>query len=116
MTWGHTPVDADEEAQEWPRFQTAVDTPITVSGDPDWGKAVISDGTPGRSNVLNLGDSNARTFTIIQNKYGTGDEGNAYIRGSATSFAQHDGTPSWELYSTPIVRNWQYVQISIVNE
>lgn len=111
VTWGEETPDADEEAQEWPRFQTAPGTPINVTGDADWGKAGVADGTPGLGNVIDLGSATTRTFTVIANKYGTGDTPTIYIRGSATLFAQHDGSPSWNLYSSPTEQSWRYVQI-----
>jgi hypothetical protein len=110
-------VDADEEAQEWPRFQTAADTPIEVTGDADWGKAKIYDGSPGLSNVLDLGSSTSRTITVTQNKYGTGDTGTVYIRGhDSVIFGQHAGTPSWEVYSAPVAKTWRYIQLRLSNE
>jgi hypothetical protein len=93
------------------RFSPGDNGPITITGDADWGKASIDEGVPILGNVLDLGDASTRTFEVEQNKYGTGDTGTVYIRGSATTFDQFDGLPVWIEYTAPTEQSWRYVQL-----
>jgi hypothetical protein len=55
-----------------------------------------------------------KTFTVQRDKYGTGNGVvTISIRGSVNIFSQHDINPTWEVYSTPVTRGWQYVQIKV---
>jgi hypothetical protein len=86
--------------------------PVTVQGDQDWGQAEIADGTPGYGHVVNYGSDAARTFTVTRDKYETGSGTvDIFIRGSASPFDQHDGTPTWNAYAGPTLQSWQYVQL-----
>lgn len=98
----------------WTAWETAPNTDITVSGDPDWGKGSI-DTTPALSGVVDTGDTLSKTFTVICPKYGT-NEGTVTIsiRGSTTTFNQHDATPEWATYTTPVINTWRYVQLRMV--
>jgi hypothetical protein len=114
--WGEEFPDAEEEASPWRRWKLSGGGPITVTGDPDWGKAIVDSGVI-YGDVLQL-DSGAavpRTFTIEVDKYGLGEGAvDAYIRGHVdTIFGQLDGTPSWNLYVGPTAQTWKYVQIRL---
>jgi len=113
IAWGEEIPDG-EEAKSWQYWEVSAGVGITVQGDADWGKAEVADGTPVYGDVVNIGDSNTRTYTVTRDKYGSGS-GNVslYIRGDTTPFTQHAGTPSWNLYSTPTEQDWQYVQLRI---
>jgi len=87
-------------------------------GDQNWGKMALDSSEEGRSKVYDFGNANARTYTLTENKYGSGS-GSAIlqIRGSSTPFNQDDISPSWETYTIPINREWQYIQVrEIKNE
>jgi len=86
----------------------------TVQGDADWGAVEAADGTPIYGDVVDIGDANARTYTVTKDKYATGT-GNVslYIRGDTSTFTQHAGTPSWALYTVPTAQSWRYVQLRI---
>ncbi len=117
IAWGEADPDPGEESVTWQRWQTAADTPVTVSGDQDFGTAVIANGTPGVSPVTDTGDAAAKTFTLTLNKYGTGaGSPTTWIRGSASSFGMHAGSPSWTAYSAPVTEEWRYVQVKIESD
>ena len=64
-----------------------------------------------------IGDSNGRTYTVTQNKYGSGyGSATVQIRGSETSFNQDDVLPAWENYSSSVMREWQYIQMRVIKE
>lgn len=112
-SWGEaTPIA--EAPNSWSLWQTAPATPISVSGDADWGMAQIAEGTPIYGPVVDLADADTKTLQATLDKYGAGRGGVAlYIRGSATSFTQHDGTPTWSLYAGAVEQSWRYVQLRI---
>ena len=114
VTWGEAAPDADEQDLSWSLWQTAPATPVVVSGDGSWGKLTAYSGETCYSSVVDMGSSAARHFTVQRDKYGTGS-GNVTIsiRGSATSFAQHDGSPSWSTYTVVVTQTWRYVQLKI---
>ena len=112
FAWGEETPDAGEEPASWQLWQETLGVPLTVQGDQDWGKAEVPTGTPVYGAVVNYGSSIQRTWTVTKDKYeaGSGDV-TIRIRGSSTSFDQHDGTPSWSVYSGPTQQTWQYVQL-----
>jgi len=87
----------------------------TIDGDPNWGKLNLdlsAPGEEGRSQVYDLGSSHARTFTLTENRYGTGGESaTLQIRGDTSPFNQDDFSPIWANYSGPVSQTWRYVQI-----
>lgn len=103
-----------EQPVTWQRWESAAGVPLTTTGDTNWGKAEVFDGTPIVGHVVDTGDSLSKTFTVTRDKYGTGS-GNVTIsiRGSATSFGQHDGSPAWSTYTTPTTQTWRYVQVKL---
>ena len=84
-----------------------------VTGDIDWGKLSLQlAGAEGRSAVYDLGSAKTRTFTLTENRYGTGAEDAALqIRGDTVSFTQDDNTVDWEDYTVPVSHGWRYVQV-----
>jgi len=116
VTWGEAAPDADEQDLSWSLWQTAPATPVNVGGNADYGQLAAVSGESCYSSVVDALDTTNKTFTVTKEKYGTSGAGNVtiYIRGSDTSFAQHDGTPSWSIYTTPVAGAWRYVQLKIV--
>jgi len=100
-----------EIATSW---QTWVTTGEIV-GDTDWGKLALDISELGYSLVYDYGNATERTYTLTENKYGTGQGGGQtlQIRGSASSFTADDEIVEWENYDTPINREWRYVQVRI---
>lgn len=86
----------------------------TIVGDADWGQLQVDDGTPVYGSVVDRGEANEQVFTITINKYGSGSGNvNAFIRGSASSFAQHDVSPAWQAYTEPVQDAWRYIQVKL---
>jgi hypothetical protein len=112
ICWGEQNPDPGEERRSWPSWEVSLGVPVTVQGDPAWGKCEVEDGTSVFGNVANLGNSNTRTYVVEVDKYGLGS-GNVdvYIRGSTSVFLRHAASPSWALYSGPTEQDWQYVQL-----
>jgi hypothetical protein len=103
-----------ETAVSWQTWSDGAGHIPTIDGDPDWGKLNVDlSGEEGRSAVYDLGSSHARTFTLTENRYGTGGENAALqIRGhDSVTFLQDDTTPDWEDYSVPVSKNWRYIQV-----
>lgn len=102
-----------EDAVSWQTWSNGFGTVPNVSGDPDWGKLSLElSGAEGRSAVYDMGSAVTRTFTLEENRYGTGaEDATLQIRGSTTIFEQDDIEPTWETYSTSVSRNWRYVQV-----
>lgn len=102
-----------ETAVSWQTWSDGVGSIPTVDGNADWGKLKLDlSGEEGRSAVYDLGSAIARTFTLTENRYGTGAESAVLqIRGDASTFTQDSNTIDWETYSSPISRSWRYVQI-----
>lgn len=103
---GETPVS-------WQTWSNGSGSVPTIDGDSDWGKLKLDlSGEEGRSAVYDLGSEATRTFTLTENRYGTGqDDATLQIRTSTTSFNQDDESPSWATYSSPLSVNCRYVQI-----
>jgi hypothetical protein len=112
IAWGEQNPDPGETPVTWKRWQVSPGVQITVQGDADWGKAEVEDGTIDYGDVVDTGDTSTKTFTVTRDKYGAGS-GNisVYIRGQASPFTQHAGSPSWNLYSGATTQAWRYVQL-----
>ena len=112
MAWGEQNPTQGELPVSWQTWSDGAGQVPTIGGDQDWGKLILDIGEEGRSGVYDFVNANERTYTVTQNRYEAG-EGVAYsqIRGSETSFAQDDASPSWENYSGAINRSWRYVQV-----
>jgi hypothetical protein len=113
ICWGYATPDASEEAVTWQRWQVSAGVIATVDGDADWGKIHVPIGGSVSSPVTDTGNANSKTFTAQKDKYGTGGSVTLSVRGSATSFAMFDGSPTWEEYTAPITRSWRYVQVKM---
>jgi len=105
--------DQGEAAVKWTTWSDGAGGIPSVIGDADWGKLALSaTGAEGRSAVYDHGSVATRTYTLTENRYGTGDdEPVLQIRGSVSSFLQDAAVPVWEEYTAPIVRSWRYVQV-----
>jgi hypothetical protein len=114
IAWGEQSPAAEEEAVTWQRWRVSGGAPINVSGDQDWGAAMVATGTPCIGEVIDTGDANSKTFTVTRDKYGSGSGAvTISIRGSASSFAWDAASPSWSTYSAPTVQSWRYVQLKM---
>jgi hypothetical protein len=114
IAYGVAAPDSPEVATSWTNWEVSNGVPATISGDADYGDVELTGSTPIYSNVADMGDANSKTITITANKYGAA--GGAYtveIRGSATTFAKWDGSPSYSTYSTPVTQAWRYAQLKL---
>lgn len=102
-----------EDAVSWQTWSDGAASVPTIDGDADWGKLKLDlSGEEGRSAVYDLGSAATRTFTLTENRYGTGENDAVLeIRGSETSFTQDANVPVWEEYTGAISRYWRYVQV-----
>jgi hypothetical protein len=108
-TNGETPVS-------YKTFTNGAGVRPDMVGDLDWGKVKLDLDDQGRSRVYAFADANSRQFTLELNKYGTGvGVPTLQIRGDSTTyFAQDAVDPSWENYSSPVTRTWQFVQVRVI--
>jgi hypothetical protein len=90
-----------EDAVSWQTWSDGAGSPPTVTGDSDWGKLKLDlSGEEGRSAVYDLGSAATRTFTLTENRYGTGaEDAILQYRTSTTAFTQDAVTPAWTTYS-----------------
>jgi len=97
----------------WQTFSDGAGGTPTIIGDSDWGKLQVSITEEGRSAVYDFGNDDSRTYTLTENRYGSGQgDATLQIRGDTSLFAQDDGEPpNWTTYSSPTTQSWQYVQI-----
>lgn len=102
-----------EDAVSWQTWSDGDGDTPNVTGDADWGKLSLQlSGAEGRSAVYDLGSAKTRTFTLTENRYGTGEnDAVLQIRGDTTAFTQDDTVVDWETYAAPIDRGWRYVQV-----
>lgn len=63
--------------------------------------------------VVDSGDATEKHFTVTPNKYAAGSTPVIMIRGSVSSFAWDDGSPSWSVYSGVVTQSWRYVQLML---
>jgi len=102
-----------EDAVSWQTWSDGAGSVPTITGDADWGKLKLDlTGEEGRSAVIDTGSAASRTFTLTENRYGTGEESaTLQLRGDTSVFLQDAETPDWENYTTAITRTWRYVQV-----
>lgn len=107
--WGYqTPTGYTGES--WTTWKTAAGGSAVVDGDANWGKLNLTSSNH-YGPVKDTGNSRGKRFVLKRDSIGTGSGTvNFFIRGSITSFAAADGSPSWEAYSVPVNRTWRYVQ------
>jgi len=114
IAWGEQSPAGTEEAVTWQRWRVAGGNPIQVSGNLDWGAAMVASGTPCLGEVIDTGDTTSKTFTVTRDKYSSGSGSvTIYIRGSATTFAYDAASPSWAAYSGPTTQTWRHVQLKM---
>jgi hypothetical protein len=105
-----------ETEVSWQTWSDGVGNVPTIDGDADWGKLNLDlSGEEGRSAVYDLGSSHARTFTLTENRYGTGGESAILeIRGHDTTiFSQNNLNLAWEEYTAPVSHTWRYIQTRV---
>ena len=107
---GETPIS-------WGTWSDGAAGSPTIVGDADWGTIEFDGGDEGRSVVYDLGSLVYRVFTVTKSRYGAETGGGILnIRGDSDSFLQDSLVISWETYTTPITRNWRYVQVRLMAE
>jgi len=112
--YGEQNPNQGETAVSWQTWSDGNGNIPTIDGNADWGKLNLDlAGEEGRSAVYDLGSSHARTFTLTENRYGTGGESAVLqIRGDDTTiFLQDAHSPMWENYTTPVSKTWRYIQV-----
>jgi hypothetical protein len=112
LAFGEQSPTGGELPEEWTTWDDGSGGAITVIGDANWGKLELNGGEEGRSLVYDFGNSILRTFTLTENKYGTG-QGSALlqIRGSDTVFTQDDNVIEWVNYTAPTNQSWRFIQV-----
>ena len=112
FSWGEELLVSDPLS--WQEWEVSSGVKGTVFTDNDWGKLLIRDGIPLYSSVKDTGDTTNRSIIVARDLYGTG-EGNTMvsIRGSATTFSQHDVLPAWDHYIAPVTKDWRFVQLKL---
>ena len=101
----------------WQTWSDGAGSIPTIIGDQDWGKLSLDLNDQGRSRVYDFGNSNQRSYTLTENRYGSGQGiATLQIRGDTAIFGQDAVSPSWENYSISINRSWRYVQVREVKE
>jgi len=104
----------DENQESWATWSDGAAGSPTIIGDADWGQLKVWLNASGQSAVKDLGSTKNRIIVVKRDKYGSGSGSiTIYIRGQATSFTQDEGSPSWEEYTTPVNKNWRYIQTRI---
>jgi len=87
-------------------------------GTDNWGTMCLNTAEEAWSPVWHHGDGSSQTLTITLGRYAADPSGQGifttYIRGQATLFSQDDGSPSWELYTAPTDKTWEYTQVRLV--
>lgn len=107
----------NETPVSWQTWSDGAGGTPTILGDSDWGKLKLVSGEEGRSAVYNIGTTGTYIFTLEENRYGSGTgTATLQIRGDTTSFSQDDVVPTWENYTVPISRYWNYTQVRLIIE
>lgn len=102
-----------EDPVSWQTWSDGAAGVPTITGDADWGKLHLPlTGAEGRSAVYDHGSTATRTYTLTENRYGTGaSTALLQYRTDTTAFAQDDATPAWTTYTVPFSVSARYVQI-----
>jgi len=112
LAFGEESPTEGETAVSWQTWSDGAAGTPTIDGDSDWGKLELNFNEEGRSAVYDFGNSDVRTYTLTENRYGAGQEdATLQIRGDTSTFAQDDVNPAWTTYSAPLDREWRYVQV-----
>jgi hypothetical protein len=83
-------------------------------GRSRFGQLILYPGIVDVSDVKELPEG-WKTLTVEKNRYGSGYAGyvNVWIRGSTSTFSWDDGSPSWDLYTSPVYTDWTYAQLKV---
>lgn len=102
-----------EAAVSWATWSDGSGGTPAVDGNADWGKLKLPwTNGEGRSAVYDMGFVTSRTFTVTNQRYGSGSGAAVLqIRGSESTFTQDSTVPVWEEYAGTISRYWRYVQV-----
>jgi len=105
-TQGETPVS-------WKTWSDGFGGIPNIVGNPDWGKLSLPlTGYEGRSAVYDLGSTATRSFTLTENRYGTGTpSATLQYRANTSSFLQDDVLPVWTTYTAPFSVSTRYIQV-----
>ena len=94
--WGEQNPTQGESPETWQTWTTEAGAPITVTGDFNWGMAILGDDAAQVSRVVYLSDG-TWFITVTIDRYQTGfGTRNVYVRGSTTQN-----------------RTWTYMQIKV---
>jgi len=111
--WGQED-SRDELADSWAKWSDGAGGSPTITGDSDWGKIQLGIGAIAHSDVRDAGDTTVKLISVTPNKYGVGTGTHIIsVRGQATTFTQDAGSPSWEVYTTPVTKSWRFMQIKL---
>jgi len=116
LIWGEQSPTNKEDRYSWTVWDNGSGSTNTIVGDANWGQLQLTNTQVAHSNVVQVGSTGInRSFAISQNKYGSTHNGSftLKIRGSDTIFTQDAGSPSWETYTTMIIRQWAFVQLRL---
>jgi len=116
VVWGEESVPGKTIARSWATWQKSTGINEQVIGDVDWGQLNTYDFIH-VSEVYATSITEATYFQISTDTWQAGSgSGTLYIRGSDTSFAWDDGTPTWEETTTTSSlddRLWNYIQLKV---
>jgi hypothetical protein len=116
-SYGYDEPTQGEQAVSWQTWSNGAGAVPATVGASDYGKLKLDlSGGVAQSAVIDHGHANPRTYTLTQNRYGSGAASAPalQIRGSLSSFAQDDITPAWSDFSVPTLQTWRYVQTRAV--
>lgn len=103
-----------ETPESWATWSDGAAGNPTIIGDADWGQLKVQLNASGQSAVKDLGSTKNRIIVLTRDKYGSGSGSiTIYIRGQAATFNQDDGSPAWEEYTTPINKDWRFIQTKV---
>ncbi len=111
--WGEDDTSFTEIPDIWGAWKDSGGAEAVNTGD--FGLLQLGTGDTYYSDVKDTGDTDNKTLTITIDKYGsgTGSQGTIEWRGSSTSFAWDDASPSWETYTGSTAKTWRYVQVRL---
>ena len=87
----------------------------------NWGNLCLGPASTAQSRVEHTSNGSSKNYTIELSRYqanpSVSGSFDIYIRGSATVFSQDDGeSPTWELYTGLVEKDWQYFQVRLVGK
>ena len=113
LSYGEETPTEGETTVGWDTWSDGAGGTPTIVGDATWGKIQLLTGEIAHGPVYNIG-AGTHNIKFTENKYGSGTgDFKIYIRGQAGVFTQDAETPSWEEYTTQVIKTWEYVQVKL---